>query len=262
MPPTVRVEGVTVSYKGEPAVEDATFQLNGPGLVQLLGPNGAGKTTLLRTIAGLVKPDKGRVLVNGVEVTGNPVAAGRWVGIIPQRPPISQVNPMTVYEFVETRLLLKRRWPRLRSGGEVRARVERLLATVGLPREAWGKRLWELSGGMLMRTFIARTLAAEPEILLMDEPLAPVDPAGKVRLARLIVELARERLVIVTSHDPELLLPYTKTIVLVNRRVIASGAPGEVLTAENLRRVYGEGFIESGGHLHILDEHWARGGVR
>jgi len=251
----VRVEGLTVEYSGEPVLVDVTFTLTGPGLVQVLGPNGAGKTTLLRAIAGLVKPVRGRVVIDGVDVTGDPARAGKLLGLVPQRPPVSRTNPITVFELVASRASFSRPWPRVRLRGEEARAAEAALEAAGVPREAWRRRLWELSGGQLMRSFIARALVAEPRVLLMDEPLAPVDPAGKVRLARLIGGLSGDRLVLVTSHDPELLLPWTTTIVLLNRRVVAVGPPEKVLVRSVLERVYGEAVIAVPGHVHIPDEH-------
>lgn len=252
----VRLEDVTVCYDGHVALEDATLRLEGPGLVQVLGPNGAGKTTLLRAIAGLVKPCRGRVYACGVEVTGDPGKAGGCVGYVPQRPPLGESNPLTVWDFTVTRALLEKPWPRLRAPRSVRERVEAALLEAGVEREAWNRRLWELSGGQLMRVFIARSLLGGPRVLLLDEPLGPVDPAGKASLARTIAGLARERLVIVTSHDPELLLPYTDLIVLIRRRIIAVGRPEEVLRREVLYRVYGESLQIMHGHVHLPDEHY------
>ncbi len=255
----VELEGVRVEAGGETILVVEDLRLEGPGLVQVIGPNGAGKTTLLRTIAGLIRPASGTVKVGGVDVTGDPSRAGRFIGYVPQRPPVSRSNPITVYDLVASRASFRRRWPRVLLSGSVRRTAEAALGEAGVPREAWGKRLWELSGGQLMRAFIARALVADTSVLLMDEPLAPVDPAGKRRLADKIVELSRGKLVVVTSHDPELLLPATRTLVLVRRRIVAYGPPEEVLRESVLREVYGESVIVAGSHLHIYDEHYARG---
>ncbi len=254
MAQTIEVQDVIVTFKGERVLEIENLRLEGPGLIQILGPNGAGKTTFLRVLAGLVKPLRGRVLVNGVDTTGRPGVAGRILGYVPQRPPMGRYSPISVFDLV----CLGRS---VRHGKLSRLRcrdgwILRLLEEVGLSGGIVWKRLWELSGGQVMRAFIARTLSHEPEIILMDEPLSPVDPAGKADLASRIGRLAESRLVIVTSHDPMILLPYTKAIMLLNRRLIAYGSPSEVLREDKLRLVYGGAAIPvRETHVHIADSH-------
>ncbi|GBF08762.1 ABC transporter, ATP binding protein [Aeropyrum pernix] len=232
-PLRVRVEDLTVAYNGEPVLSGVNLEFRGPGLVQIIGPNGAGKTTLLKAILGLIKPARGRVLLDGVEATGRPEMVGRYAGYVPQNPSAPKLSPMTVREFVETSL-------RLRGVTRSRERAAEVLHTLGIRGEVLESRLWELSMGMLQRVFIARAIAPDPKMLVMDEPLASVDPAGRMEIARIIAGLARERLVLMTSHEPSLLLGHTDIIVIINRRLIASGPPEEVYREEVLRRVYGE----------------------
>ena len=254
--PLVRVQGVTVAYGATIALQDVSLELKGKGLVQVIGPNGAGKTTLFKVIAGVVTPLRGRVYVNGVDVTGKPEVAGRYVSYMPQLPPEIDV-PLTPYEALERYIMLyAARWPRIRAKTEVRKRVEEVLSLVGLPRDAWHKPIPSLSGGQRQRAMLARALAVERPVLLLDEPLASIDPAGRAELARLIGEVSRERLVVVTSHDPTLLKPYTRLMVLLNRRVVAVGGVDEVLRVEVLSKVYGAAAIEvAPGHVHIADSH-------
>ncbi|WP_052287775.1 ATP-binding cassette domain-containing protein [Hyperthermus butylicus] len=109
---------------------------------------------------------------------------------------------MTVYDFLSSRALFTRRWPRLSEGSDVKEKLYDVLRRTGLTRDVLGKRLWELSGGVLMRVFIARTLLYDPIILLLDEPLAPIDPHGKIEFSYLLGEISKTKLVNVTSHDP------------------------------------------------------------
>ncbi len=223
----------------------------------MIGPNGAGKTTLLRVILGLVKPRRGRVVVNGVDVTGRPQQAGRMIGYVPQLTMLDQHYPLNVLEFVELELLLRhRRWPRL-SNKETREKAARVLRVVGLDESVWSKRLVELSGGQLQRSMIARALVHDPPILVLDEPLSSVDPVGKHEISRLIARLAEKKLVILTSHDPLLLLENTNVIVLLNKAVVAAGKPEDVLRKDVLRRVYGEAitYVEN---YYIPDQHMVR----
>ena len=256
----IRVEDLVVGYGGSIVIDGASFVLEGPGLVQVLGPNGAGKTTLLKTILGLIKPRRGRVYIDGVDVTGRPRAAGRYIGYVPQLTYAETHRyPVTVWELVESALLLRRkRWPRLGVGKKLREKVAEALEKTRVPQSLWNRNFWRLSGGEKQRVLIARSLVHNPVILLMDEPLSAVDPAGKKELARLIAELSKKKLVVVTSHDPVLLLEYTDKVILMNKGIMITGAPEEVLTLKNTRLVYGEAVVEVTGHIHICDEHRPR----
>lgn len=255
--PEVKTIDLTVGYGVEIILEDMDLEFSGYGVVQVLGPNGAGKTTLLKSILGLIKPVKGRVYINRVDVTGSPEKAGVHVGYVPQMfSPSTTTYPVTPWELVESSLLLyRKRWPRLLAGRDARRRVEEVLGLVGLPEETWDKSIWELSGGQRQRVLIARALVHDPPILVMDEPLASVDPTGRVGIASLIGLLSEKKLVITSSHDPMLLLPYTKHVVMLNRRIYVTGKPEEVLTLENARKIYGESAVFVQEHVHISDAH-------
>ncbi len=227
----VQIEDLEISYNGDPVLSGVNLELEGPGLVQVVGPNGSGKTTLLRAILGLIPPRRGRIYIDGVDVTGRPHAAGKLAGYVPQNPSAPKLSPMTVWEFISTGLKLR--------GIHNTSKVEEVLNIVGVPREAWDSRLWELSGGMLQRVFIARAISHDPRLLVMDEPLSSIDPQGRMGLARLIASLSRDRLVIMSSHDPNLLLSTTQTIIIVYHGVIAIGPPGEVFKKEVLESIYG-----------------------
>lgn len=247
-------EDLTVGYDGEAIIDGFSSSFRGPGLVQVLGPNGSGKTTLLRALLGILRPFKGRILVNGEDVTGRPEKAGAFMGYVPQYFVPEQHYPMTAWELVMNSCLLHvRRWPRLGLGKRCRQLAKRALEVVDLAPEEWHKGFWELSGGQRQRVLIARALVHDPPILVMDEPLSAVDPQGRVELARYIGSLASSKLVIVTSHDPTLMLPHTDAIVLLNRSYYVIGRPDEVLTLEKLRKVYGEAALKVRECIHICD---------
>ncbi|HDI01923.1 MAG TPA: ATP-binding cassette domain-containing protein, partial [Candidatus Bathyarchaeota archaeon] len=194
-------EDLTVGYDGEAIIDGFSSSFRGPGLVQVLGPNGSGKTTLLRALLGILRPFKGRILVNGEDVTGRPEKAGAFMGYVPQYFVPEQHYPMTAWELVMNSCFLHvRRWPRLGLGKRCRQLAKRALEVVDLAPEEWHKGFWELSGGQRQRVLIARALVHDPPILVMDEPLSAVDPQGRVELARYIGSLASSKLVIVTSH--------------------------------------------------------------
>ena len=256
---SVSVEEVDVIIGDVMILENISFYIDGPGIVQILGPNGAGKTTLLKTILGLVEPVKGKVRINGNDVTGNPMLAGRFIGYMPQLVPAENEHfPITLWELVELEYLLRKgNWPRLFSSRHVKKEVSSILLKVGLSPDLWNRNVWRLSGGERQRALIARALVHDPPILALDEPFSAVDPAGRAELARLIGSLSENKLILATSHDPMLLLPYTRTIILVNRRIYAIGDPEEVLTLDNTRKVYGEAAIPIRERIHICDYHIA-----
>ncbi|OYT53987.1 MAG: ABC transporter [Desulfurococcales archaeon ex4484_217_2] len=255
--PSILIDDITIAYGNSIVIDSLSLKYSGSGLIQILGPNGAGKTTLLKTILGLIKPIKGRVIINGVDVTGDPSKAGPHIGYVPQLfPEIQNRYPITAWELVESSYLLyRRKWPRLFGDTRSKDIVSKVLRTVGLIEDFWNESFWNLSGGQRQRVLIARAIVHDPQILIMDEPLSAVDPVGKAELANLIASLAKRKLVIVTSHDPMLLLKHTDLVLLLNRKFYIVGRPEEVLTLENTRKVYGESAIMVYQHIHISDTH-------
>jgi len=248
------VDRITVVLGSEVVLEDVEFEVSGPGLMQVLGPNGAGKTTLFNTILGLIKPVKGRILVDGVDVTGNPRLVGKYVGYVQQFAGVGLEFPITALELVASAYLLRQQKPpRLFKRKTALKRALEVLKKVGLDEHALNKPLTQLSGGQIQRAFIARALVFDPPILIMDEPFSAVDPQGRVELAKMVGELAKEKLVIISSHDPTLLIEYTSKVLLLNRRVVAFGDPEEVLREDILRRVYGSAVLVYAAHVHITD---------
>ena len=248
------VDKITVVLGSEVVLEDVEFEVSGPGLMQVLGPNGAGKTTLFNTILGLLRPVKGCILIDGLDVTGNPRLAGKYVGYVQQFAGLGLENPITALELVAGAYLLRQQKPpRLFRRKTALRRALKVLKKVGLDEHVSNKPLVQLSGGQRQRVFIARALVFDPPVLIMDEPFSAVDPQGRVELAKMIGELAKEKLVIISSHDPTLLVEYTSKVLLLNRRVIAFGEPEEVLKEDILRKVYGGAVLVYATHVHISD---------
>ncbi len=248
---TLEAKGLGVSYGDDEIFSDEDFRLEGPGLVVVMGPNGAGKTTLFKALLGLI-PVRGRVLVNGEDVTGRPERAGRLIGYVPQWKGEDYSFPVSVREIVESAIALRRAPPRLSFPKDERDRIDSALERMGV-RDVANKPLSELSGGQRQRVFIARALVWDPSILIMDEPLTAVDPMGRVDLVRMIKEMSSSKLVVVSSHDPSMFLDRAKLIMVVNRGVVALGPPNEVIREELLSRVYGRSVFIVEKCVHVVD---------
>jgi zinc transport system ATP-binding protein len=198
-PPVLAADAVRFAYRGEPVLDGVTFAV-GPGeFAALAGPNGSGKSTLLRILLGLLRPRSGSVRLLGSAPEALP---DRWrVGFVPQRSTVSADMPATAREVVTTGRLARRGWWR-RLGPDDRRAVEHALESVDLA--ALGdRRVAELSGGQQQRVLIARALASEPELLVLDEPVAGVDTASQARFRAALVHLVREHgaAVFLVSHE-------------------------------------------------------------
>lgn len=232
--PAILLREVTFSYDGEPALERVSFRVEAGTFAALIGPNGAGKSTCLKLLLGLLEPDSGDVRIFG----RRPGESDEPLGYVPQRVHIPSGFPITAAEVV-----LMGRYGRLgpgrRPGAEDRRRARSALADVGLAGRR-GRRFAALSGGQQQRVLIARALAAEPSVLLLDEPTAGLDPAARARFYGLVCDLqrARELTVICASHDIEDAAGHANQLVLLDRTVRAAGAPEDVLASETLDRTY------------------------
>ncbi|MSR35421.1 MAG: metal ABC transporter ATP-binding protein [Gemmatimonadetes bacterium] len=232
--PAVRVRDVWFAYDREPALEGATFTVAPGSFTALIGPNGAGKSTLLRVLLGLLRPDLG-----DVEIFGAPAGdRARPIGYVPQRIKLPAGFPLTVSEVA-----LMGRYGKLgllrRPGAADRARVAEALAQAGMSDQAH-RRFSDLSGGQQQRVLIARALAGEPRLLLLDEPTAGLDPAARARFYALVCDLQHSQglTVLCASHDLEAVSEHVDRLVLLDRAVRAEGPPREVLASAALGRAY------------------------
>jgi ABC-type Mn2+/Zn2+ transport system ATPase subunit len=226
----LEVRHVTVRFAGheQPAVEDVSFDLEEGRMAMLIGPNGSGKSTLLRAILGLV-PYSGRIRVFGRPV----VEVYRQIAYVPQRLAFDQTLPLTTREAI--RMPLGRA---AGTGGE--AAFGEAVDTLGL-EPVLDRPLGTLSGGQLKRALIARALVTRPRLLLLDEPEAGIDVEGEQTLYRVLDRLVGSgRLTaLVCSHELELVTRYAHDVLCINRRLLCTGPPAEVLTPETLVRLYG-----------------------
>jgi len=238
--PVVSVDHVTVRYNGgPPALDDITFELWPGERVAIVGPNGAGKSTLLKIVAGILVPTSGRADVYGYGAGGH-----ICIGYVPQRSNVDWNFPVTVADVVMMGRVAK--IGLLRQAGRAdRQRVAESLERVGISALA-RRQIGELSGGQQQRVFIARALAQEAELLLMDEPLTGLDIPSQEAIFDILELLKQQRMtVLVSTHDLQLASDKFDRLMLLKRRLIGFGRPAEVLTSEHLQSAYGS-------HLTIL----------
>ncbi len=240
------IHALTVAYHRKPVLWDIDLDIPPGAIVGIIGPNGAGKSTLLKACLGLLPLASGRVTV-----FGKPYHEQRaLVGYVPQRESVDWDFPVTVRDVVEMGtyggLGLFRR-PRERE----RSIAREALASVGLAAEAH-RQIGQLSGGQQQRVFLARALAQQAKLYLMDEPFASVDAATEQAIVSVLRKMSSEgRTAVVVHHDLETARDYFDWVVLLNTRVIAAGPTETVMTHARLRETYG-------GRLTLLDEAGSR----
>jgi manganese/zinc/iron transport system ATP- binding protein len=230
----VETQDLTVAYHEQPVLWDVDMQVPQGVLLAVVGPNGAGKTTLMRAILGLLKPAAGRVLI-----FGKPYSEQRHlVGYVPQRNSVDWDFPTTALDVVAMGTYGKLGWFR-RPGEHERRTAMDCLTQVGMEALAH-RQISQLSGGQQQRVFLARALAQDTLVYLMDEPFAGVDATTERAIIELLHGLrAQGKTVVVVHHDLHSLREYFDWAMLLNVQRIALGPVAEVVTEENLRRAYG-----------------------
>jgi manganese/zinc/iron transport system ATP- binding protein len=232
--PALEIRRLTVSYSSRPALWDVDAVIPAGSLAAIVGPNGSGKSTLLKAAVGLVELDAGHVLVEG-----RPAREARGhVAYVPQRDEVDWDFPITVREVVEMGRYRSAGWIR-RLSSEDRRHVEAALDKVRMTSLA-DRQIGELSGGQRQRAFIARALAQDAQVMMLDEPFAGVDARTEAKLLDLLADIrSAGRTVIVVHHGIGTVRGRFDWAVLLNVRAIACGPVSESLTPEALRRAYG-----------------------
>lgn len=218
--PELVVEGVSARLGGRVVLDEVDLVVNSGEFAALIGPNGAGKTTLLRAVLGLVALDAGRVRIAGQ-------VESRSIGYVPQLQSLNWDFPCTVHDSVLSSRARLVGWLRKPKATD-RECVSRALDRVGLSVLA-DRPIGELSGGQRQRVLVARALALEPSLYLLDEPFAGVDPPTQESLTALFRDFADEgAAVLMSTHDIRSAAASCDSVVLLNRTVVAAGPPAEV----------------------------------
>jgi manganese/zinc/iron transport system ATP- binding protein len=230
----LEVRRLTASYSSAPALWDVNAIVPAGTLTAIVGPNGAGKSTLLKAAVGLLPLDSGHVLIEGLPARD----ALEKVAYVPQRDEVDWDFPITVREVVEMGRYRSAGWVRRLRAPDHRL-VEEALEKVGMTSFA-RRQIGELSGGQRQRVFIARALAQDAPLMMLDEPFSGVDARTEASLLGLLAEIrSAGRTVIVVHHDIGTVRSRFDWALLLNVRTIACGPVEEALSPETLRRAYG-----------------------
>lgn len=209
----IDIQGLYKSFGPTPVLEDVTLKAEHGDFVGVIGPNGGGKTVLLKIILGLIKPDRGSVRV----LQTSPEQAHGQIGYVPQYAHFDYEFPINVLDVVLTGRQSKTRLLRRYSK---RDKEYAMAALEKVDMHSFsGRQVGQLSGGQLQRVMIARALVTEPQLLLLDEPTANLDPRGGQTVYELLAKFKKELTVILVSHDIGIISQYVTTVACVNRKL-------------------------------------------
>jgi ABC-type Mn2+/Zn2+ transport system ATPase subunit len=252
--PVLSVQHLSAGYPGDRrAIDGVSFNVHQGERIAVIGPNGAGKSTLFKAIVGLLPFTDGSVSIHGEDCR----ASHNLVGYVPQHNEIDWNFPATVGDVVMMGRARQIGWFRLPGRSDWRI-VQDILAQVGMERYT-KRQIGELSGGQKRRVFIARALAQDTDVLLLDEPFSGVDSAASDEIMEALDMLQKYGVtVILATHDMEMATQRFDKLLLLKRQVIAYGAPEEVFTPTHLKAAYGGrvSVLQEAGQMYVLaDEH-------
>jgi manganese transport system ATP-binding protein len=232
----IEVDNVTVTYNGKVALHGANLLLVSGSISGLVGMNGSGKSTLFKAIMGFVKPTTGQVLINGMPI--RLVQKKNIVAYVPQSEEVDWNFPVSVWDVVMMGRYGYMNVLRIPSATDRRI-VAESLEQVQMT-EFQNRQIGELSGGQKKRTFLARALAQQGTVMLLDEPFTGVDVKTEKTMIELLIEL-RElgHTILISTHDLASVATFCDQVVLINRTILAYGPTAEVFTQENLTRTFG-----------------------
>ena len=248
-PHRLEVLHADIGYGDKLVLRDLTFNIPHGSRVAVVGPNGAGKSTLFKALVGLLPLAAGRILIHGQPFGDHKDC----VAYVPQREEVDWRFPVTVQDVVSMGRY-DRGWLRPLSAEDRRV-VARSLDQLGI-RELAARSIGELSGGQQQRVFLARALAQEPHILLMDEPFTGVDVTTQETTLKLLDDLqAAQVTAMISTHDLSLAASKFDLMLLLNHRLIAFGPPPDVLSAANLAAAFGSQVIVLRDGSTFVDDH-------
>ena len=234
---SLKVEHISYSYDRNPVLDDVSFEADTGEVLALLGPNGIGKTTLLKAFSRILDPQEGHTWIDGQDIFGmHPAQRARLIAYVPQY--TANLFPITVADAV---LMGRQPFVRFRPSEKDKRIAFEILEQLELTPFAF-RSIDSLSGGERQRVFIARALAQEPKLLLLDEPTSSMDIKNMIHTMNMIVDLVREKQItaVVSIHDLNLASMFCdRFLFLRDHKVFAFGNDREVLTEENLLKVYG-----------------------
>ena len=233
-PPLIQIRGLAAGYHGNRVIDDVSLDIMRNDFAALLGPSGSGKTTVLRATVGAADVYAGDVLFKGESVR----KSRPRIGYVPQLEAIDWNFPVTVEQVVlmgATRNAPLFPWFRRKD----RLKMGKILERLGLDGLA-NRQIRELSGGQQQRVFLGRALVSEPDILLLDEPTAGVDMKTRDDVLHLLDELNHQGIaILMTTHEINAVAAHLPRVICMNRRILADGAPRDVLTPDVLKATYG-----------------------
>lgn len=238
----IEVNNLTVAYQKKPVLNSVSFKVPSGKLIGILGPNGAGKSTLLKAIMGLIPKVEGEVNIFG----GTYQANRKQVGYVPQRESVDWDFPTNALDVVMMGRYGHLGWFK-RPGANERKIAMDCLEKVSMAEFA-GRQISQLSGGQQQRVFLARALAQDANLYLMDEPFAGVDATTEKAIIQLLHDLKHQgKTVFVVHHDLTTVREYFDHVILINKTLVAAGPTETTFTTDNLQQAYG-------GRLAILHD--------
>ncbi len=248
-PHRLEIENASIGYGEKIVIHDLSFQVPHGARVAVVGPNGAGKSTLFKALVGILPLQSGRILIHGESLGTHKDC----VAYVPQREDVDWRFPVTVSDVVMMGRFGQIGWwsqPSKTDRQVVRKRIEQM-GIADLAELSIG----QLSGGQQQRAFLARALAQEPHILLMDEPFTGIDATTQEVTFGLLDHLRKQQVTtIISTHDLNLAASRFDLVLLINHRLIAFGSPGQVFTRENLASAFGNSLLVMDNGMMLVDE--------